>query len=218
MKSNSILLKNEEAWLIDGLEQDCVTHLTFESDVNDKVELLYISIPENSFIEIDQPIDAPNLNMLMIEGQASQPFIDDFKGYFREFPDLRSIAMVSTLIPKIPDLILQSKNLESLSFRHENLDKIPEELFGLNKLQTLAFEYAQKIKCIPDDIKKLINLEAFILWASNLEYISPELFRLPKLRRANFTYCKYTPSHETETALQNWLSREDKPDFTSWNN
>jgi Leucine-rich repeat (LRR) protein len=217
MKKNTITLKNEEAWIIDGLEQNCITILKFENEINNEVKLLYIAIPENSSIELTSKINAPNLTMLMLVGLGSQNFMNDFHAHFHHAPDLTNIELVSTKISELPDFILKSRNLEQLSLRSETIGETPPELFNLQSLNSLLFQYTRNIKSVPDEIRKLTKLTHFDFWSAQLDYVSPELFKLPELKRANFAYSRYTPTKETEEALQDWLNRAEKPTFRSWN-
>jgi hypothetical protein len=216
MKTKTITLENEEAWLIEGFEKNTTTLLQFGAEVNDRVELLYLSVNEGEQFEFASKINAPNLKLLVIRGNGTRNFIEHFNDLFTSSPDLIEVNFDSTGISTVPQFILGQSNLERLTFRNEKFTEIPQELFQPGCLKWLSFEYAEGITRVPDEICKMKNLQTFNLWAAKLDYVSPELFNLPELSRINFAYCSYTPTQETNAALQQWLGRVDKYAFSGW--
>lgn len=219
MKKKTITLKNDDIFLLDGLEieSNCENIIQFENEVNDQITLLAMQIPEDSSIAFAQKINAPNLPILWLGGGGSIEFMNNFDKYFFDQPELTTITLSSTGIKKIPDFILRSKQLKKLTFSNENITEMPSELFDLKHLKNLSFEVAPNLKKVPDEIKRLTNLEWFDLLSAKLDYVSPELFKLPKLRYANFAYCSYNPCKETEEVLNEWLIRKNNPRFSRWN-
>ncbi|MEI7981573.1 MAG: hypothetical protein WCI71_07950, partial [Bacteroidota bacterium] len=147
-------------------------------------------------------LNVPNLKHLDLEGIASLQYFQNMNDNFIFAPKLKEVYLIDTEVTQLPAFIKNTKSLRSLQFRHGNLLEISNEIFEMEKLQKLSFEYCKKIRIVPDTIRKLINLVHFDLWEASIEYLSPELFLLPNIRSINLTYSEYTPTREVLDALK----------------
>lgn len=162
-------------------------------------------------------INAPNLNYLSLEGNGSVKCFELLYDNLVFAPVFIEIRLCKTGLTRIPGFIFNCKMLQGLTFRKESFTELPAELFNLDRLRKLRFEYFHEIKVIPDEIKNLVNLEYFGLWGADLKYISPELFNLPKLRGVDFVYSHYEPTPELLDNLHHFTGR-DHVHFGPWEN
>jgi hypothetical protein len=234
----TIELQDEEGWYIDISENAEKVRYSISGEVYEKLGIIMItSLGSVDFPLFEGlKLNAPNLEMLHfnINSQTNIPFFGDIKfntpklnmislsgvGSLQCFQDinenfniqmLEELFLFNTGITEIPDFILRMKTINKLTFRHEDISELPDDLFGLENLIQLNFQYCSGIKIIPDHIKKLVNLEHFDLWGASIQYLSPELFLLPKLEFVNFAYTHYIPTKEVLDAFEIFNKRLKKP-------
>jgi hypothetical protein len=242
----TIELQDEECWSLNILENAENVRYFISDEVYEILEIIiifsYCSIDFPIFEGLK--LNAPNLKMLCFDkrSQTNIPFFGDFKfntpklnrislsgvGSLKWFQDihqnantlmLEDVYLDNTGITEIPDFILRMKTINKLTFRHEDISELPDDLFDLENLIQLNFQYCSGIKIIPDHIKKLVNLEHFDLWGASIQYLSPELFLLPKLEFVNFAYTYYIPAKEVVDAFEIFNKRLKKPyDNKPWVN
>lgn len=154
----TIELQDEESWFIDISENAEKVRYSISGDVYEKLEeIVIISFCSVDFPLFEGlKLNAPNLKMLGIveESQTKIPFFEGIKfnipklntirlvgiGSLKCFQDihqnsntlmLEELYLDKTGITEIPDFILRMKTIKRLTFRHEDISELPDDLFAL---------------------------------------------------------------------------------------
>ncbi len=192
----TIELVNESLWFIECDDPTEKNELVLPDNSYSNLEIISISNDSegNCLYFEGQKIDVPNLKSIVLSGKGSLQCFQYFLNHVFNNTFIEEIYFDRTGIDLIPKFILNFSTLKILKFQSEPFKRIPENVFELQNLETLSFEYCCEIKVIPDKIKNLKGLKYFGLWAVTIDYMSPELFYLPRIESMNFFKSKYFPT------------------------
>jgi Leucine-rich repeat (LRR) protein len=157
----------------------------FQNEDLSHVKLIYFLGDQSRLIKSGIKIPTPNVEHIIFAGKRTIGAVENFEALFNYSPNLKSLNFVNTPIYAIPEFTFRNKNLEDLSFRNPQFSTLPSRLFELKKLKKLMFVPAPAITHIPDEIFGLKKLEFFALHHATPQYISTNLFKLPLIKNIN---------------------------------
>lgn len=202
-------ITNEEVIFIGQEAEQCV--YIFKDIEYDKVLLMSLESrdQEYSFEFESNKVIVPNLKYFMISGAQAFGYFTDFLKTLQPLLQIEGFYFHRTGMIKPPEFLWTFRNLTYITFRNEDINEIPVQVFDLTGLRNLSFQYCPNIKIVSDDIKKLTDLIVFDLWQASITYLSYELFLLPKIKFINFAYSNYLPDQKVKEAMSMFKRRDN---------
>ena len=209
----TVELDNKEEWFIDSAakHEKIVYSCSLETYQHDIIVIITSPSCEIE-VSLNHKISAPNLKYIHLEGEESLAIYKNLITNFKSEPSIEGFSFQSTEIDYIPNFVLNSKRLISLTFFDEIwLSELPSELFDLVNLEYLDLHptsnFQKNITTVPDDIARLKNLKSFALWSASLDYLSDQLFLLPKIKNIILPFSTFTPTKKILKALRVFKER-----------